>query len=112
MTITDPTTIDIVATRPDADVVRLVITDHLDWTAELDHLAMLQEKVNTYLAFVETGELGRSHPEAAGRAVQIEIRFLHEPTEHARRHFLDRAEEVVGGAGMTLVWTVDDGGAA
>ena len=109
MTVADPNTIDIVAHRADANVVRLVIADHLDWTGELDHLAMLQDKLNTYLAFVERGQLRKSYPEAAGKPVQIEIRFLHEPTEHAKQHFLDRAMAVVRRAGMSLVWSVGNG---
>jgi hypothetical protein len=106
VTVADPSKIDIVARRPDADVVRLVITDHLEWTAELEHLAMLQAKLNAYLAFVESGQLRTSYPDTAEKRVQIEILFVHEPTEHAQQHFLARAVDIVRGAGMELLWTV------
>ncbi|MGO8134287.1 DUF6572 domain-containing protein, partial [Rhizobium ruizarguesonis] len=35
----------------------LTITDHLEWKgSDSEHLLLLQEKLNTYLGFVESGE--------------------------------------------------------
>lgn len=35
--------------------VNLGISDHLEWDASLDeHLYLLQEKINTYLRFIES----------------------------------------------------------
>jgi hypothetical protein len=59
MTITDAETIDIIATRPGSDRVKLIITDHLPWDDVHAHSLLLQTKVNTYVAFVETGQLQR-----------------------------------------------------
>lgn len=116
MTVADTGVVDIVAFDKARPIVTLVVTDHIDWVAELDHLFLLQEKLNTYLAFVESGELIKRFPNALGRSVQIEVAFLHEPTEHARSHFLEGVEKKIRGAGFTFVWgtheygDVDDAG--
>ena len=87
---------------------RLVVADHLDWEHELEHLQLLQDKLNAYLAFVENGDLRRSRPDLAGAAVSIHVVFQHEPTDHARRHFLDTAQAAVASAGLRLTWEVQE----
>ena len=42
----------------------LTISDHLDWSDSEAHLLLLQNKLNRYLAFVESGEIFRSYPKA------------------------------------------------
>ena len=59
MSITETATIDIVAARPDSSIVKLVITDHLTWDDLETHTRLLQEKINTYLDFIESGQLHR-----------------------------------------------------
>ncbi len=67
----------------------LVISDHLDWEDEQEHMRFLQDKLNRYLAFVDNGELARSFPEMAKRRIVIDIRFCVAPTEAALQ-FLSR----------------------
>ena len=59
MSITDTDKVDIVSTRPDASIVKLVIGDHLDWDDFETHALLLQDKINTYLTFIETGQIHR-----------------------------------------------------
>jgi len=70
MSITEPQKIDIVATKPGSAIVKLVIADHLAWENFDDHTRALQEKINTYLEFIESGQLHKledtnvpEHPE-------------------------------------------------
>ena len=43
--------------------VRLTISDHLEWDVNTkEHLFQLQEKLNCYLAFVESGEILETYP--------------------------------------------------
>jgi len=104
MTIEDPNVVDFLSLI--SDEVVLTVSDHLDWQDELAHLADLQEKVNRYLAFVESGEMVDRSPEAAGRAVRIDIAFKHPPPDHARQHFLEPAAATIHHAGMRLTWRV------
>jgi hypothetical protein len=57
--------VDFAAIDPKTDEVLLVITDHLEWTGEdqpdKEHMLILQEKINRYLAFIESGEIYESY---------------------------------------------------
>ncbi len=101
MSITDTNKIDIVATRPDSSIVRLVITDHLDWDDFDTHAQLVQDKVNTYLEFVESGQLSRMQtpkiPEAP--RIQIAIALQHPPSAEAER-FLAQVREFLAGLEM------------
>lgn len=58
MSITEVDKIDLVASRPDSNIVKLVVTDHLEWDDLDAHSLILQEKIDSYLYFVESGQLG------------------------------------------------------
>jgi hypothetical protein len=54
--------------------VWLVISDHLDWEVEEgEHLLLLQDKLNSYLDFIESGKLVETLPWANGLPVTIRI---------------------------------------
>lgn len=83
------------------DVV-LTITDHLEWTgSDNEHLLLLQEKLNTYLSFVESGELLEAYPNAKGRAVLIDVVCKYPPNQQAQG-FYNQVTQIVEGAGLKL----------
>jgi hypothetical protein len=47
---------------------QLTIFDHLPWD-DPKHLQMLQDKINDYLDFIQSGQLFESRPDARGRAL-------------------------------------------
>jgi hypothetical protein len=59
----------------------LVIADHLDWEEfdEGEHLLLLQEKLNTYLAFMDGGRLVKERPDWKGLPVVIQVDAMHGP---------------------------------
>ena len=79
------------------DVV-LTITDHLEW-GNNEHLLFLQEKLNTYLSFVESGEILSTYADAKGRDVLINVVCKYPPDERAVS-FFNQVSGVVEGAGM------------
>ncbi len=83
--------------------VVLTIMDHLQWSKE--HLLLLQEKLNTYLAFVESGELITSYHDAKERNVQISVVCKHAPDDDAKS-FLDQIRNIVEGAGLKFDYQV------
>ena len=106
MTVEDAGVIDIIGTeRPSGDVV-LTISDHLDWDLCEQHLLTLQEKINCYLAFIESGEIYDSYPKAHGRGTRIHVAFKH-PVIDVAMEFLEKAREVCDSAGIRLSWKVD-----
>lgn len=105
MSIVDTKVVDIIAVPEwEPDNVVLVITDHLEWgdkTQEGEHLLLLQEKINTYIAFIESGELLESYPPAKGKNPKIRINGLYELPEQGE-FFIDRVTEVLKGAGIEM----------
>ncbi len=88
MSITESKVIDIIVVpEGEPDNVVLVITDHLEWgdkSQQGEHLLLLQEKINTYIAFIESGELLESYPPAKGKNPKIRINGLYELPEQGK----------------------------
>lgn len=87
--------------------VGLTIVDDLDWSDEHSHLLLLQEKLNTYLTFIESGEVFERLFEETGleilgdTAVKVTILAKFELTTRSRA-FLDHATEAFMTAGLSL----------
>lgn len=90
--------IDSIGIDNQTDRVVLSIIDGFDWQDEETHLCLLQEKINTYLAFLEGGEIYSSYPEAGGRKFEIQVLAQYDfpPTGN---EFLAAAKEVIEAAG-------------
>jgi len=99
--------IDFVGRSDDGKQLRLAISDHLDWSDEKGHLHTLQEKVNSYVAFIESGQIAEHHGEEKPSSVAIRIYFLHEPTKLANE-FLEHTKQVLAGISVTLESQVVD----
>ena len=98
--------VDFVAINPTSGKVELTLLDPLPWTTDdQDHLFKLQEKLNSYLGFVESGEVFDSYPKARDREISISIVFKYEPTLKARE-FLEKAQAAIAEAGMELLHEV------
>lgn len=80
------------------DVI-LTIADPLDWTDERGHLLRLQDKINRYLGFIESGEMVEAYPLAKDKNAVIEVAVRCPLPEIAVR-FLERAREVAEGYGV------------
>ena len=83
--------------------VMLTITDHLDWKKkdEGEHLLLLQDKLNTYLYFVESGQLWEAKPEYKGLPVVIHVRAKYRLSKEAAK-FYKTVEKGVAEAGASL----------
>jgi hypothetical protein len=96
--------VDFVSTDPATGEVVLTISDHLAWEGT-EHLQLLQEKLNTYLAFIESRELVESYSNAKGRPVRIDVVCKFPPPREAEQ-FLTKAASVTSVAGFALSWRV------
>ncbi|MDR0275686.1 MAG: hypothetical protein LBI48_10210 [Burkholderiaceae bacterium] len=102
MSIDQTNVVDIIGTDNETRDVVLFITDHLMWSENLnEHLLLLQEKLNTYLSFVESGELLERYPNAKDRAVLIDVVCKYPPSQQAQG-FCNQAAQIIEGAGMKL----------
>ena len=105
MAVDNSKVVDFVGVDKTSGEVVLTVSDHLEWTDSVSHQTILQAKLNSYLAFVESGELLQEYSDAKGRLVAFNIIFKFEPDAQGRR-FLDRAKVAIEGAGFTLTYEV------
>jgi hypothetical protein len=103
MSVGEKDIIDFVSTKD--DVVTLSIADHLSWDDERSHLAQLQDKLNRYLDFINSGELVDKFPEAADHRPLVRVYFLHPPTKTAHE-FLDKASTSIEAEGVGFTHTM------
>ena len=103
MTVENPQVVDFISIDDVSGEIVLTITDDLPWDGEPGHLMALQEKLNGYLSFIESGELLASRPEAAGRRVRITL-VHREPLTAIAARFLDSASSIIDEAGFSFTW--------
>ncbi len=91
MAVDDEGVVDWIASSPKTNEVILVITDHLQWNTDNDfhilHMELLLEKVNSYLGFMESGEIYEAYPEAIGKKLVIRVVAKYEMSEDGKTFF-------------------------
>jgi hypothetical protein len=107
MSVDQQNVVDAVGIDTATNRVVLTVSDHLSWEAIRDHDVVLQDKLNRYLAFIESGELVEKYRGAAGREVSIDVVFQFRPPAAAAA-FLGRVEGLMVGAGVRFSWRVLD----
>ena len=103
MSVDETDKIDLLVTDKKKTYVLLVITDHLDWEEfdEKHHLELLQDKINAYLYFVESGQLVETRPDLTGLPVTIRVDAKYPPSKEAEK-FYRAAGPAVTDAGASL----------
>ena len=99
MTIEQLDKLDIIGT--DDSNIELVISDHLKWDNKNEKLLLLQDKLNLYLSFIESGEIYEHYPKAVGLPVKISIVSKYQPNSEAVK-FLSLAAKTIKDAGFEL----------
>ena len=90
MAVDNKNVIDVVSIDLNGNAV-LTISDHLEWDSKNEHLLVLQEKINSYLAALESGELYKKYPDAINRKLIILVVTLYEPSTVGQM-FLNRVK--------------------
>ena len=106
MTIDNPNTIDGMAIDREGNALVLLLVDHLPWEgqeapSEIDHLALLQDKTNAYISFLESGQFKESYPDEDFAMAAIQMHFKHDITENAEK-FLNAVQDQVGQLGVKI----------
>lgn len=85
----------------------LSICDHLDWGHETDdvHLLMLQNKINDYLQFIESGEVNEQYQPESYEKIIIRIISKY-PFNSDCIKFLNLSKQVINDAGFGLEWEI------
>jgi hypothetical protein len=87
----------------------LTITDHLAWGIEADdvHLLMLQNKINDYLRFIESGEVDEHFSPDQYKGIVIKIIAMY-PFSSVCLQLFERAAPIINEAGYALEWEVSE----
>jgi hypothetical protein len=102
MTVENANIIDYVVVDHDTGNTFLVVCDHLPWGQdEGEHLQLLQNKFNAYLAYVEGGQLHKEWPKSVGKKVAFEVHAMYPLSEQASR-FYQLAGGKIAEAGFSL----------
>lgn len=81
MALEDANTIDGAAYEGSDNTVVLLLTDAWGWDDEATHLGLLQDKINAYAAFVETGQYRQVFPDVDPDHCVFDISFAQPITE-------------------------------
>ena len=103
MSINQTGTIDIISANPEGNIV-LTISDHHSWE-ETWHFQLLEDKINAYLQFIESGQIFEEYPNSIGKKLVIETAMKYKPTSEALS-FLEKIKDIVEGAGIEFRWKV------
>ncbi len=103
MSVSETDSIDAIGMEKEAERVFLSIIDPLLWDEDDVHLYTLQEKINTYLYFIESGELVKALPDAKGFDVAIELILKHMPSDTAIT-FFDKTTQILLDKGIIFVF--------
>ncbi|GGC89139.1 hypothetical protein GCM10011508_15540 [Flavobacterium lutivivi] len=96
--------IDFISENPNGEI-ELTISDHLEWDEEKTHLLILQDKVNSYLDFIQSDQILETHPSAENKKVVISILMKYEPDNDGLK-FLKICEEFLKNQDLKLKWKV------
>ena len=93
--------IDAIANDKENACLVLLITDHLNWDNEFEHLKILQDKINAYVAFIESKQYDEIYPNADFKMAMIEIHFKYDITDSCQK-FLQVAQDQLGQIGIKI----------
>ncbi len=85
MSVCETRIVDAIGVEKASGKVVLTVSDHLEWNTE--HMTVLQDKISTYLAFIESGELIATYPDARARQPVVDVVCKHEPSTDALEFF-------------------------
>jgi hypothetical protein len=102
MSIEDQESVDVIGVN-ESGIVVLTISDHLKWDDE--NLYLLQEKINTYLAFIESGEVYEACPSSKGKEFKINMVCKYEPSPAAMQ-FISKCTAIINRAGFQFGYEV------
>jgi hypothetical protein len=106
MPLENPGVVDFIGTDKATGAVVLTVADAWDWSDEPAHLELLKDKLNTYLEFIESGQLEEEYPDAAGRARRVDIVAKHPLPSDAAAFLANAAQTMREGYGVTLIHRV------
>lgn len=87
--------------------VCLLLADHLKWEqddnslSEYDHLMLLQDKINAYIAYLESKQYTQQYPNVVFEMAVIEIHYKYDISDNCEK-FLNAVQDQIGQYGIAI----------
>jgi len=94
VTVQDADTIDRITLSADESTCNLLMVEDRPFTGSSAQNDQIMEKINTYLAFLQTGQLTQQFPEMAGKRVTVRLVCHEEPSGEALLGLLKEARKL------------------
>lgn len=109
MSVRDVDIVDYVYLEDDTQTPVLVVSDPLSWVPpeDEDHLELLREKLNSQIAFVDSGQIRSIWKPYCGGLVRVEVVARHSLSQ-AAREFYAAAARVMAQSNMDLQFRLCD----
>lgn len=100
-----PDVIDLVTYDPKGEEFAVIMHEYRPWFASPARMDELIRKINSYLQFVESGNLVRKFPKAAGKKVRLQLDCSElPPTEIAE--LIQQSQQLLLGRGITFALNI------
>ena len=100
--IEDTGKVDLISLNKEKTVVTLSLIQQLPWDQR--SLGLLKSKMNSYVEFIDSGQLTRSVPEARGKSVIVHVSYFEEPNAAAET-FLKTMRQTLSVKMITVTWS-------
>ena len=98
----NPKVVDLISFDDDAREVVLTMIENRPWGAVPDQIKQVEDKFNSYLAFVQAGNLAREYPQYAGAPVVIRLDCA-EPPGGQEKAFLSAVANFAAGENIRFL---------
>lgn len=86
--------IDLISYDEENNVVKLFMNEGRDWDSDNEMYLQLQEKLSTYLTFIEGGMMESEFPEYIGATIEVHLDCVDEPKNQSLS-MLDRVRKLL-----------------
>lgn len=103
--VNNPDVIDLVTHDPATDEIVVIMIEDRTWSVDPEQVDQLLRKINTYLHFIEDGDLVEHFPQAAGKPVRMQLDCNEAPTGEAEQ-LIEEAQQLLLSRGITFAVNV------
>ncbi|MFV0268491.1 MAG: DUF6572 domain-containing protein [Draconibacterium sp.] len=108
MSLSEVKQVDAIGEDKESGMIIVTLIDEMKWDNENNHLTLLQEKINNYLSFIESGEMQTEYPNSINKKVSINVVMQYEPSNNGFE-FLEKVKEIILNAGIGFQYGVYTG---
>jgi hypothetical protein len=107
MSVIESNKVDSVINNAESEDVVLLISDHLGWEEPTEHLLKLQTKLNTYINFVDSGQLETDFQDCVGKSISIIVACQYEPSKEGLDFYHRAHDFLFENKNMSLSYSVE-----